>query len=519
MAAQEFDVAIIGYGPVGATLANLVGLCGLSAVVLEREQSVYHLPRAVSLDGEGMRLFQTLGLAEDLLPHVNVSRNIRHVNADGQLLLLIARGGIGPEGWNQAYRFYQPELEAVLRKGVSRYPFIDARLRCDVFALDQRDDHVRIRYEDLASSNLSEVSARYVVGCDGARSTVRRFMGAALHDLRSHERWIVLDMILDAPPSGVPEAADESGRVIDAIQYCDPARPTTFVPMPGQRHRWEFMLMPQDDPATITRPERIYELLKPWRIDPARSKIERGVVYTFHSALATSWRRGRLLLAGNSAHQTPPFLGQGMCSGLRDAANLAWKLRDVIAGRASEQLLDTYETERMEHVRAYIELAVELGGIIQATDPEIARRRDAELIANPTMLRPITPRLGPGLHGGAPPPAGARAAQPRLGDGARIDDRVGYHFAVLARPQLIDALPDKVSDRIDQMGAALVPADGEAADYLSSLNTEAVVIRPDRHILGIATNPVELEALLMQTPWQIADEVESLQRRPVVAAH
>lgn len=518
MAAQEFDVAIIGYGPVGATLANLLGLCGLSAVVLEREQSVYHLPRAVSLDGEGMRLFQTLGLAEELLPHVNVSRNIRHVNADGQLLLLIARGGIGPEGWSHAYRFYQPELEAVLRQGVSRYPSIDVRLRCEVFALDERSDHVRIRYENLASGKLDEVSARYVVGCDGARSTVRRFMGAALHDLRSHERWIVLDMILDEPPSGVPEAADESGRVIDAIQYCDPVRPTTFVPMPGKRHRWEFMLMPQDDPVAITRPERIHELLKPWRIDPMRSKIERGVVYTFHSALATSWRRDRLLLAGDSAHQTPPFLGQGMCSGLRDAANLAWKLRDVIAGRASEQLLDTYETERMEHVRAFIELAVELGGIIQATDPEIARRRDAELIANPTMLRPITPLLGPGLHGDAPLPAGARAAQPRLGDGARIDDRVGYHFAVLAKSQLIDALPDHVSNRIDQIGARLVPADGEAADYLSSLNTEAVVIRPDRHILGIATNPVELDALLTQTPWQIADEVETLQPRPAAVA-
>ena len=518
MAAQEFDVAIIGYGPVGATLANLLGLCGLSAVVLEREQSVYHLPRAVSLDGEGMRLFQTLGLAEDLLPYVNVSRNIRHVNADGQLLLLIARGGIGPEGWNHAYRFYQPELEAVLRKGVSRYPSIDVRLRCEVFALDERSDHVRIRYEDLASGKLDEVSARYVVGCDGARSTVRRFMGAALHDLRSHERWIVLDMILDEPPSGVPEAADESGRVIDAIQYCDPARPTTFVPMPGQRHRWEFMLMPQDDPATITRPERIYELLRPWRIEPTRSKIERGVVYTFHSALATSWRRDRLLLAGDSAHQTPPFLGQGMCSGLRDAANLAWKLGDVIAGRASEQLLDTYETERMQHVRAYIELAVELGGIIQATDLEIARRRDAELIANPTMLRPITPLLGPGLHGDAPPPAGTRAAQPRLGDGARIDDRVGYHFAVLAKSGLIEALPTKIRDRIDEMGARLVPADGEATDYLSSLDTEAVVIRPDRHILGIAASPVELEALLTQTPWQTAEAVETLQRRPAVFA-
>jgi 3-(3-hydroxy-phenyl)propionate hydroxylase len=519
MAAQEFDVAIIGYGPVGAMLANLLGLCGLSTVVLEREQSLYHLPRAVSLDGEGMRLFQTVGLAEDLLPYVNVSRNIRHVNADGQLLLLISRGGVGPEGWNHAYRFYQPELEAVLRKGVSRYSSIDVRQRCEVFALDERSDHVRIRYEDLASGKLDEVSARYVVGCDGARSTVRRFMGAALHDLRSHERWIVLDMILDEPPSGVPEAADESGRVIDAIQYCDPARPATFVPMPGQRHRWEFMLMPQDDPAAITRPEKIYELLKPWRIDPKRSKIERGVVYTFHSALATCWRRDRLLLAGDSAHQTPPFLGQGMCSGLRDAANLAWKLRDVISGRASEQLLDTYETERMQHVRAFIELAVELGGIIQATDPEIARKRDADLIANPTMMRPITPRLGPGLHGDAPAPAGTRAAQPRLGDGVRLDDRVGYHFAVLANRQLTDALPSMVSGRIDQIGAKVVPADGEAAGYLSSLDAEAVVIRPDRHVLGIATNPAELEALLQQTPWQIADQVEALQRRPAAFAH
>jgi 3-(3-hydroxy-phenyl)propionate hydroxylase len=516
MAAQVFDVAIIGYGPVGATLANLLGLCGLRAVVLEREQSVYHLPRAVSLDGEGMRLFQTLGLAEDLLPHVNVSRNIRHVNADGKLLLLIARGGIGPEGWNHAYRFYQPELETVLRKGVSRYPSIDVRLRCEVFALDERGDHMRIRYENLASGKLNDVSARYVVGCDGARSIVRRFMGAALHDLRSHERWIVLDMILDEPPSGVPEAADESGRVIDAIQYCDPARPTTFVPMPGKRHRWEFMLMPQDDPATITRPERIYELLQPWRIDPKRSKIERGVVYTFHSALATSWRRDRLLLAGDSAHQTPPFLGQGMCSGLRDAANLAWKLREVIAGRASEQLLDTYETERMEHVRAYIELAVELGGIIQTTDLETARRRDAELIANPTMLRPITPRLGPGLHGDAPPPAGGRAAQPRLGDGTRLDDRVGYRLAVLAKAELIDALPIRLLHRINHMNATLVPADGEAADYLSSLETEAIVIRPDRHILGIATNPVELETLLTPMPWH--SEVETLQPQPDAVA-
>src|ERR1700727_2678575 len=302
MASAEFDVCIIGYGPVGASLANLLGLSGIKTLVREREPSVYHLPRAVALDGEGVRLIQTMGLADELLPRLNISRNIRHVNADGKLLLLLTRSGVGPEGWHNAYRFYQPEFEDVLRRGVSRYACVEVRDRCEAFALHETGDHVRVRYENLAEGALCELTARYVVGCDGARSTVRRFMGAALQDLRSHERWIVLDMILEEPPSGVPEAADETGRVIDAIQYCDPARPTTFVPMPGKRHRWEFMLMPGDDPATVTKPGRIYEMLKPWSIDPAKSVIERAVVYTFHSALSSRWRRDRLLLAGDAAH-------------------------------------------------------------------------------------------------------------------------------------------------------------------------------------------------------------------------
>ena len=195
-----------------APLANLLGLSGLKVAVLEREPSLYHMPRAVSLDGEGMRLFQTIGLADKLLPKLNVSRNIRHVNAEGKLLLLIARGGIGPDGWNHAYRFYQPELEGVLREGVARFANVEVRLRYDVFALDEGDDTSACATRISPMATLSALTARYVVGCDGARSTVRRFMGAALQDLRSHERWIVLDMILDKPPAGVPEAADESGK-------------------------------------------------------------------------------------------------------------------------------------------------------------------------------------------------------------------------------------------------------------------------------------------------------------------
>jgi 3-(3-hydroxy-phenyl)propionate hydroxylase len=494
--APQFDVCIIGYGPVGAALANLLGMSGLRVVVLEREPSVYHLPRAVALDGEGMRLVQTIGLAEQLLPLLSVSRNIRHVSADGKLLLLISRGGIGPEGWHNAYRFYQPEFETVLRNGVARFACVDVRLRCEAFALDEFGDHVRVRYENLTTGELAQISARYVVGCDGARSLVRRFMGAALHDLRSHERWIVLDMILEEPPRGVPEAADETGRVVDAIQYCDPDRPTTFVPMPGKRHRWEFMLMPGDDPATVTKPDRIYELLKPWRIDPATSAIERAVVYTFHSALSTCWRRDRLLLAGDAAHQMPPFLGQGMGSGLRDAANLAWKLNAVIKGEAPDGLLDTYESERSEHVRAFIELAVELGGVIQTTDPERARARDQELIANPTMLRPITPRLEKGLHGDAPAPAGTRAAQPRLADGMLLDDKVGYRFAVLASQHLAEALGSSARHVQFDEELTVVTATGPAEKYLVDLRAAAVVIRPDRYILGVASTLAELNAVL-----------------------
>ena len=518
MASPEFDVCIIGYGPVGASLANLLGQSGLRVIVLERDGTVHHLPRAVSLDGEGMRLVQTMGLADELLPRLNVGRNIRHVSADGRLLLLIARGGIGPEGWHNAYRFYQPEFEALLRKGVQRFANVDVRLRHEVFALDVSEDGVRVRFENLASGALNAISARYVVGCDGARSTVRRFMGASLHDLRSHERWIVVDMMLDAPPGGVPEAADESGRVIDAIQYCDPTRPTTFVPMPGNRHRWEFMLMPNDDPAAIVRPERIYELLRPWNIEPAKSRIERAVVYTFHSALSTRWRLGRLILAGDAAHQMPPFLGQGMCSGLRDAANLAWKLRDVIRGVAPDRLLDTYETERTEHVRAFIELAVELAGVIQTTDPEKARQRDHDLIANPTMLKPITPPLGPGLHGDAPPPAATRAAQPRLADGTRLDDRVGYRFAVLATARMVDALSSAARAGYAAADVVVVPAGGEAESWLASLGAEAVVIRPDRHILGVASTTAELDAVLARRPWLANSETSSAPKQKTAAA-
>ena len=227
-------------------------------------------------------------------------------------------------------------------------------------------------------------------------------------------------------------------------------------------------------------------MLKPWNIDPAQSQIERAVVYTFHSSLATRWRRGRLLLAGDSAHQMPPFLGQGMCSGLRDVANLAWKLRDVIQRRAPDSLLDSYETERMEHVRAYIELAVELGGMIQTTDPDKARQRDARTARQSDHAQAAGAAPGPGSAWRCAAARPARAPSSR-GWPTAGDSTITSAIALRCwRRRRLSMLPDasRVTARTASRRSS---ADGEAADYLAGLGADAVVIRPDRHILGVAS--------------------------------
>ncbi len=496
---NDYDIIIIGCGPVGATLANLLGLGKCRVLVLEREGAVFDQPRAASFDGEAMRVFQTVGLAETILPLVEVAGDIVHVNAAGELLLRIARSpGNGPEGWAAAYRFHQPATEEILCGGLIRFANVQVRRRANAVALDEHDDGVDVRFADLASGRVKQVSARYVVGCDGARLMVRRCMGSPMHDLRSRERWIVLDMVLDERGGDIRHPGTRHASPRDAVQVCDPRRPTTFVPMPGRRYRWEFMLLPGDDPETIATPAEVWRLLGPWNVGPHNATIERAVVYTFHSALAAGWRAGRLMLAGGAAHQIPPFLGQGLCSGLRDVVNLAWKFQAIIANSAEEALLDSYESERSTHVREYIDLAVKLSGIIQATDPETVRRRDIELSCNPSSMRIITPRLGYGLYGNMPIPAGMRAEQPRLGDGRWLDDCTGYRFALLATDELLGELRESERHRLEDGDVVLVSASGEASDYLARLGAAGIMIRPDRALLGVVSSAAELARLIQR---------------------
>jgi len=334
--ARIHDVAIIGLGPTGATLANLLGAMGIDTLVVDREPGLLNLPRAVHFDGEVMRLFQNMGLAESLAPHLRPSSGMQYLNSQGMLMLERKPAAVsGPQGWATNYLFHQPDLEGTLRQAIQRFPSVCVREGVEAVSLQTTPHWVDLQLKPITDAGRAEsVQARWVVGCDGARSIVREAIGGPMIDLGLHQDWLVVDVEL-LEDVELPQAT---------VQYCDPARPTTFVNVTGRRRRWEIMVMPDDDPHALLEPTTLWQLLSRW-IRPTQARLVRSALYTFHSLIASRWRRGRLLLAGDSAHQTPPFLGQGMCAGLRDAANLGWKLAAVVQGHADPQLLDSYESE------------------------------------------------------------------------------------------------------------------------------------------------------------------------------
>jgi 3-(3-hydroxy-phenyl)propionate hydroxylase len=480
----RYDVALVGYGPTGATLACLLGAQGLSVAVLERETDLLPLPRAVHFDGEVMRVFETAGLGERLAPCIRPSGGMRYVDTAGHVMLeRRAAVGTGPHGWANNYLFHQPDLEYALRAAAERQPGARVFRGHDVTAVDQDRDGATLSATRLADGGELSIRAGFVVGCCGARSIVRRAIGSDYDDLGLHQPWLVVDVVLEREVD-LPE---------QTVQYCNPARPVTFVRVTGRRRRWEIMLMPGDAAEEMTRTEIVWKLLAPW-LKPGDARIERGALYTFHSLIATRWRDRRLLIAGDSAHQTPPFLGQGMCAGIRDAANLAWKLARVVRGRAPEALLDTYQSERAPHVRVFIETAVHLGNIIQTTDPDVAAVRDRRFLeTGKEEIVNLSPPLGPGFHAGTPP-AGEIFPQPRLADGRRLDTAVGgYRFALVAEPGLLDA---SLAAQCESRDIAVVAADGEAADSLRQAGARALLLRPDRYVYGAARERAALRSLL-----------------------
>ena len=415
-------MAVIGCGPVGITLAGLLGREGLRVAVFDRAREVYAQPRAVGFDHDAMRLFQRIGAGEALAPHVTDFRNTVYRGVDGQVIQRVRRiEPPYPYTWAPNYTCDQPGVEAVLRSTVATMRSVHFGLGVELQSLRQHEQGVALVLHDDQGREL-HCDASWVVGCDGASSTVRRIEGIKLRSHDYDEPWIVVDLKVGA--AALARLPDTN------VQYCEPERPCTYIVCPGNHRRWEFMLMPGEPREGALDPQRLWALLSRW-LQPDEAELWRAAAYRFHALVAEDWRAGRVLLAGDAAHQTPPFMGQGMCQGLRDAGNLAWKLAAVQRGEAGDALLDSYTAERRPHVEATTLMAKQLGVMLSERDPARARERDARLLRQgrgqaPTLIRQeLIPPLRHGQIAVGTPRGGEVLPQPRVRDGlgdALMDD-------------------------------------------------------------------------------------------------
>ena len=468
-AKADHDVVIVGLGPTGATLANILGEYGLDVLVLEREESVYPLPRAVHFDDEAMRVFQSIGLAEAIGRDARVNVGTKFVDSNMDLMLDWSRPQeIGPLGWHPSYRFHQPDLEAELNLGLADQDTVTLVRSANVTAVIDHDHHVTVSYEHDGAA--TSASARYVVGTDGAGSVVRASMDSGWEDLGFKERWLVIDVQLLQPR---PDLGDFT------IQTCDKTRPTTYVRCPRDWRRWEISLKPEETAEMVTEDSFIWPKLRP-SITPQEGAIRRKAVYSFESKLATRWCEGHRLIAGDAAHLMPPFLGQGMCTGIRDAANLAWKLVAIMKWGASDTILDSYEMERRDHARIYIETAVNVGEMMNSAETAEALTHAVSPDGSARMQsinRGLERAIGPADDSFS----GMRMPQPVLADGQRLSDAMQGRFAIIGRGAAL-----QVCNLPSSMVAIAVNADehDEMDSMLDSLGVGALIVRPDFYCFG-----------------------------------
>jgi flavoprotein hydroxylase len=490
----DVDVAIVGAGPVGLTLAVLLAQLGRSVVVLERFPEPYRLPRAVHFDDEVGRLLQSCGVGDQVRAVSEPAEVYEWRNGAGTTLLRFGRIGTGPAGWPFSSMFCQPELEATIEARVDELASVEVRRGVTVDSLEQHDGVVTLGCGD------GTVTARYVVGCDGANSTVRDLLGVDVDDRGFFYDWLIVDVHLDEP------------RVFDPInlQVCDPARPTTVVSGGPGRRRWEFMRLPDETIESLNDEQRAWELLQAWDVHPDNARIERHAVYTFQARVAQRWQVDRVLLAGDAAHLMPPFAGQGMCAGIRDAANLAWKLDLVLDGRAAPQLLATYEQERRPSAQRAIDFSIELGQVICVADPDEAAARDEAMAAAVTgevSEAPGQPGLDAGLVHPGSPMAGEQFPQAEV-DGILFDDVHGAGWRLVTDQSVDAAFSVELVDWFDSIGGIVVEV-GCSAPALSAWFAEHGVHwalqRPDFHLYGTAEDATTASDLVDLLRRQLAD--------------
>ncbi|MUN39031.1 bifunctional 3-(3-hydroxy-phenyl)propionate/3-hydroxycinnamic acid hydroxylase MhpA [Actinomadura litoris] len=495
MSGADIDVLIVGYGPVGQVTATLLARQGHRVTVVERRPKPYPMPRAVSFDGESARVLAAAGIGAALREVAEPSRDYVWTNGAGATLFEVDVAERGWSGWPDSVSMYQPGIEAALTARGARQATLRVLRGHRVTGLRDTGDLVEAAVEGPEGGVLS---ARYVVGCDGAGSLVRDAVAATSTDLRFFNDWLTCDVRLHEPRDFVP----------NNLQVCDPARPRTAVSAGPDHRRWEFMRLPDEPPEEFGSVENVWRLLALFGVHEENATLERHAVYTFQARHADRWREGRVLIAGDAAHLMPPFAGQGMCSGFRDAANLAWKLDLVLTGRAADTLLDTYTAERREHVRHAITMSVDLGRVICQTDPKAAADRDAVMIGMrerglaappPSAVHPLTEGLLARDARGRPRGlAGGLTPQGRVRVGGReglLDEITGApRFVLLTTEDPRDLLDPARAGALAWLGARTVRLDA-AADldavhlpYLARAGAAAALVRPDFYLFGTAAD-------------------------------
>ena len=428
--AFDTDVAIVGGGPVGALIANLLGTYGVRTLVLERSPQILDYPRAVGIDDEALRVLQAAGLAQAVLKDTISNVPMRMYTADGRCFADILPT-TREFGWFRRNIFSQPLAEKAMRQGLARFPHVQLLLGVEVMGFTQDAAGVTLRVRGAQQdAPMWQVRARYLVGADGGRSTVRETVLKMPFDGATHARkWVVIEC--DNDPLDAPYTA----------LHCVPARPYVSLRLPYGLRRWEFILFPGEDDEQMLRPDKVRALLRGHVPDPAALNILRARVYTHHSRVARRFREGRVLLAGDAAHLSPPWIGQGLNAGIRDAGNLAWKLAAVTQGHMGPQLLDTYQAERHTHAKAMIDLADQVGAIFALRNRPLAWLRD-RLLLGMQHLPPVRDYV---LQMRFKP-------MPRYGEGAMVATAAGPAAANVGRmlPQPQVELPDGRAVMLDE---------------------------------------------------------------------